>query len=77
MSRFRHYFLVALLFSQAAVAATEQIDIYIRDDVYEDYLKFVDGRNVLAITEFDSPFMRRDVADMVVLQQALALGGFA
>jgi hypothetical protein len=77
MSRFRYYFLVALLFSQAAVATTEQIDIYIRDDVYEDYLKFVDGRNVLAITKFDSPFLRRDVADMVVLQQALALGGFA
>jgi hypothetical protein len=58
-------------FSQA-----EQIEIYIRDDVYEDYLKFVDGRDVLSIKEFHSPYLRRDVADMVVLQQALALGGF-
>lgn len=53
-----------------------QTDIYIRDDVYEDYVKFVDGRDVLSINEFHSPFLRRDVADMVLLQQALALGGF-
>ncbi|WP_333796273.1 hypothetical protein [Rheinheimera sp.] len=52
------------------------IEIFIRDDVYEDYQKFVAGRDVLTITEFRSPFMRRDVADMVLLQQALALGGF-
>lgn len=52
------------------------IEIFIRDDVYEDYQKFVAGRDVLAITDFQSPFMRRDVADMVLLQQALALGGF-
>jgi len=77
MPHFRHCFLVAVLIWQSAVAATEQIDIYIRDDVYEDYLKFVDGRDVLAITEFNSPYLRRDVADMVVLQQALVLGGFA
>lgn len=77
MSYFHYCFLIVLFFWQSEVAATEQIDIYIRDDVYEDYLKFVDGRDVLSIHEFNSPFLRRDVADMVVLQQALALGGFA
>lgn len=77
MSHFCCCFLITLFFWQSVVAATEQIDIYIRDDVYEDYLKFVDGRDVLSIGEFNSPFLRRDVADMVVLQQALALGGFA
>lgn len=52
------------------------VEIFIRDDVYEDYQKFVAGRDVLSILDFHSPFMRRDVADMVLLQQALALGGF-
>lgn len=52
------------------------VEIFIRDDVYEDYQKFVAGRDVLSIVDFYSPFMRRDVADMVLLQQALALGGF-
>ena len=60
----------------SACSHAQQVDIYIRDDVYEDYLKFVDGRDVLSIREFHSPHLRRDVADMVVLQQALALGGF-
>ena len=72
----RHCFVITLFFWLSAAVATDQIDIYIRDDVYEDYLKFIDGRDVLSITEFNSPFLRRDVADMVVLQQALALGGF-
>lgn len=44
--------------------------------MYEDYQAFLNGRNVLDITEFNSSFMRRDVADMVLLQQALQLGGF-
>ena len=60
----------------AAIQTTAPVEIFIRDDVYEDYQRFVAGRDVLTITEFHSPFMRRDVADMVLLQQALALGGF-
>jgi hypothetical protein len=58
------------------LAQAKPLTIYIRDDVYQDYQSFLNGRNVLEITEFNSSFMRRDVADMVVLQQALQLGGF-
>lgn len=68
-----------LFFSMPLYAAKQHsapVEIFIRDDVYEDYQKFVAGRDVLTITDFHSPFMRRDVADMVLLQQALALGGF-
>ncbi len=57
-------------------ASANQVTIYIRDDVYEDYLAFLDGRDVLQLTDFSGSFMRRDVADMVLLQQALKLGGF-
>ena len=54
----------------------ETILIYIRDDVYEDYLKFVNGRDVLAIDSFSGKNIRRDVVDMIIAQQALKLGGF-
>lgn len=76
MCRFQSFIFSLLLCWVTTASGAGQIDIFIRDDVYEDYLKFVDGRDVLSITEFTSPFLRRDVADMVVLQQALALGGF-
>lgn len=62
------------LFSSAIYAET--INIYIRDDVYEDYLSFIDGRDVLSITNFSGKTIRRDVVDMIIAQQALKLGGF-
>lgn len=70
-----------LLLSLNCIAETvstkpEGIPVYIRDDVYEDYLRFLNGRSVLTIDDFRGATMRRDVADMVLLQQALALGGF-
>lgn len=62
--------------AQTVLPKPEEIPVYIRDDVYEDYLKFLNGRPVLTIVDFRGATMRRDVADMVLLQQALALGGF-
>lgn len=58
------------------VSQAEQIDIYIRDDVYADYKKFVNKQDVLAIKSFRGKSVRRDVVDMVLAQQALSLGGF-
>jgi len=52
------------------------INIFIRDDVYNDYQQFVAGRDVLAITDFTGKNIRRDVVDMIIAQQALKLGGF-
>lgn len=66
--------LCCLLWCFSALA--KPITIYIRDDVYQDYLAFLDGRDVLELKDFSGSFMRRDVADMVLLQQALKLGGF-
>jgi len=57
-------------------AQADEILIYIRDDVYEDYLQFVDGRDVLRINNFSGKTIRRDVVDMIIAQQALKLGGF-
>jgi len=57
-------------------ALADNILIYIRDDVYIDYLAFVADRDVLTITNFSGKQVRRDVVDMIIAQQALQLGGF-
>ncbi|MCG7535215.1 hypothetical protein [Pseudoalteromonas sp. OOF1S-7] len=77
--------LCCLVVSPAALAAriaAEQpasdnvVDMFIRDDVYADYLRFLNGREPLEVTQFSGNYVRRDVVDMVLAQQALALGGF-
>lgn len=72
--------IIALLFCFSFLFSTkafsEDIIIYIRDDVYEDYKKFIDGKNIDEIINFSGKTMRRDVVDMILAQQALKLGGF-
>lgn len=60
----------------ATAAQPQFVDVFIRDDVYEDYKTFVAERDVTTIVDFAGKTMRRDVADMVLLHQALVLGGF-
>jgi len=62
--------------SFATNAKGDDILIYIRDDVYEDYQKFVTNKDVLNIKNFTGANIRRDVVDMIIAQQALKLGGF-
>lgn len=50
--------------------------MFIRDDVLENYYNFLKGRDVLSIRNFSGEFIRRDVVDMILLQQALKIGGF-
>ncbi len=80
LKKFYHYlsfrFLCCFSIAFCASATADEILIYIRDDVYNDYLNFVDGRNVLAIDNFSGKTIRRDVVDMIIAQQALKLGGF-
>lgn len=70
------WFLLLWLLQSCFAVLAKPLTIYIRDDVYQDYLAFLNGRDVLELTDFSGSFMRRDVADMVLLQQALKLGGF-
>jgi hypothetical protein len=44
-------------------------------DVFTDYERFIRGRNPLSLQHFDGPFSRRDVVELVLLQQALQRGG--
>ncbi|MEW6991110.1 hypothetical protein AADZ91_10510 [Colwelliaceae bacterium 6441] len=77
---YRRYFisLLALLqvFSLPFSAHAQDILIYIRDDVYQDYINFTKGKDVLNISDFSGSTVRRDVVDMIIAQQALKLGGF-
>lgn len=69
--------LFTLIFSSlSAQARKDSVLIYIRDDVYEDYLEFVAGREIIDIDNFSGKNIRRDVVDMILAQQALKLGGF-
>jgi len=73
------HFLILLLISiisTPSYARSDNVLIYIRDDVYNDYQNFVNERDVLAIKSFSGKTIRRDVVDMIIAQQALKLGGF-
>lgn len=59
-----------------AIQTEQSIGIFIRDDVYHDYTRFLAGRQPQDITDFSGQFIRRDVVDMIIAQQALHLGGF-
>ncbi|OCQ20634.1 hypothetical protein A7985_16530 [Pseudoalteromonas luteoviolacea] len=57
-------------------AQSEYVDIYIRDDVYVNFTALTAGRSPLAVNDFSTQFVRRDVIDMILLHKALLLGGF-
>lgn len=67
---------VALFSTAMAKAQSKEIPMYIRDDVYVDYIEFVKNKDVLKISDFSGKTVRRDVVDMILAQQALKLGGF-
>ncbi|MCV2362030.1 hypothetical protein LNV23_01035 [Paucibacter sp. DJ1R-11] len=45
-------------------------------DVMADYERFLNRRDPLSISDFSGPYSRRDVVEVVLLHQALALGGW-
>jgi len=68
------FLLHSILYSPPLKA--DDILIYIRDDVFDDYIKFVNNRDVHTIENFSGKNIRRDVVDMIIAQQALKMGGF-
>lgn len=66
-------FLAVCLLHGSAMADT--IDMIVPNDVMQDYQEFVSGRDVRTITRFDGKKSRRDVVELVLIQQALSLGG--
>lgn len=64
------------LFPAQATEPIATVDIPIETSVYDDYRRFVGQRSVQDIQSFKGAGTRRDVVDMVLVQQALQLGGF-
>lgn len=56
--------------------AEQTIVAAVDEDIIADYQLFVGERDPLLIDYFGGPGARRDVIEIVLLQQALALGGF-
>lgn len=52
-----------------------EISILVPPIVLNDYLAYVQGRDVLTITNYGASGARRDVIELLLLHQALALGG--
>lgn len=69
-------YLLLFLLALPYCVRSDNIMMLVRDDVYKNYLEFLDGRDVQSITSFTGKLIRRDVVDMIIVQQALKLGGF-
>lgn len=61
--------------SMVSLAQDKTITILTQQDVFNDYQKFIDGRDPLTLTQFGGPNSRRDVVELVLVQQALKVGG--
>ncbi|PAY02462.1 hypothetical protein CKO50_04325 [Pseudoalteromonas sp. HM-SA03] len=71
-----HLFFAFVLGFAGVLNASEALNVFIRDDVLANYQRFVGERDVTKITDFSGQYLRRDVVDMVIAQQALQKGGF-
>lgn len=58
-----------------ALSEESALIILVPKDVLADYRNFIGFRNALNLTEYDGETSRRDVVEVVLLQQALHLGG--
>ncbi|XZG71398.1 hypothetical protein ACTSKR_05925 [Chitinibacteraceae bacterium HSL-7] len=56
-------------------AAPQFVTILAQQDVLDDYSRFLHGRDPLTIQQYGGPGSRRDVAELVLVQQALKRGG--
>ncbi|MCH7345470.1 hypothetical protein LZ017_19000 [Pelomonas sp. CA6] len=56
-------------------AAQPPVQALLPDDVLEDYRRFLAGRAPLTLRDYGGAHSRRDVAEVLLLQQALQAGG--
>lgn len=69
-------FALAINIAHAEETPTDALAVTVYKDVYSDYELFVRGRPIAEINYYGGPGSRRDVIEMVLLQQALLRGGF-
>lgn len=63
------------LFSLLPTVFAAPVTILVPPDVWADYQTLVDGRDPLEITDFSGPGSRRDVVEVILMQQALDRSG--
>lgn len=68
-------FIVAIILP-AQAQTTNDARIAVQRDVISDYQQFMRGRNPATVNYYGGKFARRDVIELVLIQQALKLGGF-
>ncbi|WP_288841247.1 hypothetical protein [uncultured Deefgea sp.] len=56
-------------------ANDKTITILTQQDVFNDYQQFIAGRDPVTLTQYGGPGSRRDVVELVLVQQALKAGG--
>ncbi|NTS76549.1 hypothetical protein HR060_06665 [Catenovulum sp. SM1970] len=66
------FFIPSLALAQTLPKVKATVDL----DVKRDYDAFLKGRDPLTITDFSGEHSRRDVVELIILQQALHLGGY-
>lgn len=67
--------LPALLFAGKSLAS-QTAPIAVLPDIHNDYQRFLANRDVRAVTYYGGAYARRDVIELVLMLQALSLGGF-
>jgi len=65
-----------ILLACAGHAHSEPFTIAVPKDVHEDFLKLLGERDPISIDRYDGPGSRRDVVEVLLMHQALSLGGF-
>lgn len=55
---------------------SQVLSILVPASIIEDFTIFVDGRDILSIDDYGGDKSRREVAEMVLMHQALYLGGY-
>lgn len=70
--------LISLAFSARSETAAEPAParILVPPIVHQDFLTYTQGKNIAEIDYFGGPGARRDVVEVILMHQALALGGF-
>ncbi|MET0356602.1 MAG: hypothetical protein ABW044_07465 [Cellvibrio sp.] len=64
-----------MIFNHPAVA-NEPVILAVNQDIPHDYQHFLKGRDPLTINKYSGEGARRDIIELVLLMQALHLGGF-
>lgn len=74
--RYVVYWLGLVLMILGVSSAAQTLRLAVPGDVFDDYQALLAGRDPLSLQDFASPHARRDTVELLLVQQALAAGGW-